>query len=305
MFLIVGATGSLGGSVAKALLERGERVRALVRPQSPLRLVGRFTDPAELQRLGADLVEGDLLTPETIEPHLEGVKAVLSTASGTKRAAPDTIQAVDHEGTAALAGMAERAGVEHLVYVSARGAGPHSPPFLRVKWQTEEAIRKNGPPATFVRPASFMQDWIGFVYGAQLQGGTRVQLIGETDPLKVYVDEADVATLITELLLSGSPSAGERTRTVDFSADVARASEVVERMATASGLPLTAERIPVGASVDTVPEPLATAITQLLTMMADQPDDPYVSTGIGERYGFEPRKVDDFVDAMLAAAMAR
>ena len=113
MFLIVGATGSLGGSVAKALLERGERVRALVRPQSPLRLVGRFTDPAELQRLGADLVEGDLLTPETIEPHLEGVKAVLSTASGTKRAAPDTIQAVDHEGTAALAGMAERAGVEH------------------------------------------------------------------------------------------------------------------------------------------------------------------------------------------------
>ena len=46
MYLIVGATGSLGGQVAKQLLARGERVRAVVRPESPLRRAGRFT-PAQ------------------------------------------------------------------------------------------------------------------------------------------------------------------------------------------------------------------------------------------------------------------
>ena len=60
MYLIVGATGSLGGSVAKALLQCGHKVRAVVRPSSPLRNVGRFTDPDELRQLGAELVEGDL-----------------------------------------------------------------------------------------------------------------------------------------------------------------------------------------------------------------------------------------------------
>lgn len=193
MFMIVGATGSLGGSVAQALLERGERVRVLVRTESPMRATGRFTDPTALERAGAEVVGGDLREPESIAPHLSGVRALLSTASGTKRAPPDTVQAVDLEGTAALARMAREAGVEHMVYVSARGAAPQAPPFLRVKWQAEDAVRQHGPPATIIRPAAYMQDWIGFVYGAQLQGGTRVQAIGSTDPLKAYVDEADVA----------------------------------------------------------------------------------------------------------------
>src|SRR5690606_41630383 len=56
--------------------------------------------------------------------YLEGVTAVAMTASGTKRMPPDTTQAVDHEGAAALARAAERAGADHLVYLSARGTGP-------------------------------------------------------------------------------------------------------------------------------------------------------------------------------------
>lgn len=35
MYLVVGATGTLGGSVAKRLLESGDRVRVLVREPSP------------------------------------------------------------------------------------------------------------------------------------------------------------------------------------------------------------------------------------------------------------------------------
>lgn len=300
MYFIVGATGSLGGSVAKEFLKRGERVRALVREQSPLRGMGRYTAPEELEQLGAEIVRGDLLEPETIEPHMDGVKAVLTTASGTKRAPPDTIQAVDLHGTEALARLAAGAGVQHLVYVSARGAAPDAPPFLRIKWDAEQAALKNGPPATFVRPAAYMQDWIAFVYGAQLQGGTRVQVVGSSDPRKAYVDEADVVKVLTRLLLAGPPE-GERTRVVEVSADSVRASEVVEKMAAATGMPLALDRVPVGTPVSTVPEPIATSITQLLTMMADQPDDPYVTDDAEESYGFGFRTVDEFVSQVFGS----
>src|SRR5690554_4900999 len=93
MYLIVGATGSLGGKVATALLATGERVRVVARPGAEARRGARFTDLAELRRLGAEVVEGDLRQPETLAPHLSGVAAVLMTASGTKRAPPDTLEA--------------------------------------------------------------------------------------------------------------------------------------------------------------------------------------------------------------------
>ena len=48
MHLIVGATGSLGGTIAKLLRERGEAVRALVRPTSPARQGARHTTPEDL-----------------------------------------------------------------------------------------------------------------------------------------------------------------------------------------------------------------------------------------------------------------
>ena len=304
MYLIAGATGSLGGRVAKELLSRGERVRVLVRPQSPLRAVGRFTDPAELHDAGAEIVTGDLKAPETIEPYLEGVKAVLSTASGTKRAPPDTVEAVDLHGTQSLASSAKRAGVGHFVYLSTRGAGPDAPPFLRIKWLAENAVRGDGPPATLVRPAPFMQDWIGFVIGAQLQGGTRVQLVGDDDPSRAYVDESDVAKLLVGVLLEGPPSEGDAPRVIEFSADTALAGDVVSRLATVTGLPLTVERIPIGQAVDTVPEQIAPTLTELLTMVAHMESDTMVTPEVGRRYGFVPRTVDDYLSETFGGATA-
>lgn len=301
MYLIVGATGSLGGRVAKELLARGQQVRAVARAESPLRQSGRYTDPAELAALGAEVVEGDLRSPETIDMHLAGVEAVLMTASGTKRMPPDTVAAIDHEGAASLAMAVKRAGVGHLVYLSAKGVGPDSPPLLRPKWQAEAAIRDIGAPATFVRPGLFMQDWIGFVLGAQLQGGTRVQLIGERDPLMTFVDEGDVVKLVTELLLEGPPRGAESTRQVDFAVDAARHVDIVQRLSELSGRPLTVERLAIGQTISTLPEPIATTVTHLLTMAGSFSDDSQLTPDVSERYGIEPRRIDGFLREMFVA----
>ena len=295
MYFIVGATGSLGGQVARSLLEKGERVRILVRPGWELRRGARFTDPDELRELGAEVVEGDLKEPDTVAPHLAGVKAVLTTASGTKRMPPDTLDAVDVEGAATLARSARQAGVGHLVYISTHGASAHAPGLLRSKWEGENAIRESGQRATIVRPALFMQDWIGFVLGAQLQGGNRIQLVGENDPARPFVHEGDVAKLVAELLLAGPHSHDDPVAVVEFATDTDSHGRIAERMANATGVPLSVERIAVGDQVTTVPEPIASVITHLLTMMAGAPDDPFVTPEVSQRFGIEPLSIDGFL----------
>ncbi|HZJ09033.1 MAG TPA: NmrA family NAD(P)-binding protein [Trueperaceae bacterium] len=304
MYLIVGATGSLGGQVAKALLAKGERVRAVVRPESssPMRRAGRFTDPDELRAKGAEVVEADLRQPESFDSLLAGVKSVLMTASGTKRAPPDSTEAIDVNAAAALAEAAKRAGVEHFVYLSTLGAGLDAPELSRAKGEGENAIRATGQTATFVRPALFMQDWVGFVLGAQLQAGTRIQLMGEHDAAKVFVDEGDVVKLVTEILLAGPPTSGESTTVIEFATDTASHGEIVDRMARASGLPLTVERLPMGQPVTTAEGPVAGLLTHLLSIAAVTPHDETLTPEVAQRYGIRPLSIDGFLARMFAAA---
>src|SRR4051794_30121316 len=64
MILVTGATGNAGSAVVRALVDRGEQVRALVRDEQAGSL------PQAAQR-----AVGDLNRPETLQPHLDGVAA--------------------------------------------------------------------------------------------------------------------------------------------------------------------------------------------------------------------------------------
>ncbi len=71
--LVVGGTGMLGGQVVTALLSRGKRVRALVRPAS---------DAAALMRAGVEIARGDMMEPASLLRAMDGVDAVITTAAG-------------------------------------------------------------------------------------------------------------------------------------------------------------------------------------------------------------------------------
>ena len=301
MHLIVGATGSLGGQIAELLLRRGERVRVLVRADSPARGQGRHTDPARLAALGAEVVGGDLTRPETLPSALAGVTYVLSTASATKRPPPDSLQSVDVDGTTALARAAVAAGVRQFVYVSTVGAEPTAPsPLFRDKGRAEQAARASGVPLTVLHPVKFMQDWIGFLIGAQLQatataGRPRVQLVGDGDVSTSFVDEADVARLAAAVL--GSPdTVGE---TIPLAAEAATYRDVVARWARALRTEIEVETVPWGGAVDTVPEALAGTITGLLAMAAASPADTLTTPEVAERFGLELNGIDGFLRASL------
>lgn len=110
--LVTGATGFLGWHVARKLLERGARVRALVR------------DPSRVRELeGVEIVRGDLRDADSLERAVAGCGAVFHVAADYRlwTRDPDAMFRSNVEGTRNLLAAARRAGVERVVYTSTVG----------------------------------------------------------------------------------------------------------------------------------------------------------------------------------------
>jgi uncharacterized protein YbjT (DUF2867 family) len=302
MHLVVGATGRLGGAVATRLLARGEPVRVLVRPRDPDRDRVRAVSRERLRALGAEIVEGDLIRPDTVARALEGVRCVISTASATKRAGHGTLATVDVAGTATLARAAGAAGVHQMVYVSAHLADPRGTrPVLREKGLAEQAIAASGVPATLLRPTKFMQDWIGALLVRQLResaatGTARVQLVGAGDVPVSFVDEDDVVALAVAVL-GGDATIGE---TLTFATEVDTYRGLVERLERLAGAAVALDTVAVGERVTTLEGPAAATVTALLTSVATAPADTVTTPEVAARFGLRPSGIDAFLRRALA-----
>jgi uncharacterized protein YbjT (DUF2867 family) len=193
MILAVGGTGVVGRMAVRRLLERGERVRILVRPDS---------DAGDLVVAGAEPVVGDLREPRSLARACEGVAAVVATANAASPRLPgDSPETVDDAGTAALAAAAMTAGVRHLVYVSALIADPESPvPLLRAKGRAEAHLRAGGVPWTILRPDAFMESWPAMIVGMPVAAGRPVRLPLPPTRRHSFISAADVAAYATAML---------------------------------------------------------------------------------------------------------
>ncbi|WP_305825002.1 SDR family oxidoreductase [Massilia brevitalea] len=137
--LVTGATGNVGRNVVDQLVQRGARVRALVR------------NPAKADfPSGVDVVQGDLLDVDSLRNAFQGV----STLFLLNAVVPD-------EFTQALIALnlAHEAGVQHVVYLSVI----HSDVYLNVphfagKFGVERMIEALGFSATILRPAYFIDN---------------------------------------------------------------------------------------------------------------------------------------------------
>lgn len=107
--LITGATGKVGSRLAKRLAGGGHDVRALVRDSS--RAAALLTNQIEL-------VEGDLLSPDSLALAVQGMAAVVHCAAFFRGATPEQAHAVNELGTQHLASAARYANVQRLVFLS-------------------------------------------------------------------------------------------------------------------------------------------------------------------------------------------
>ena len=99
--VLAGATGNLGGRIARALLERGASVRALVRPATARDKLGR------LQELSVTIASVDLDNASQVAPACSGAACVVSALAGLR----DVIV----EAQAALLDGVVKAGVPRFI----------------------------------------------------------------------------------------------------------------------------------------------------------------------------------------------
>jgi dihydroflavonol-4-reductase len=115
--LVTGATGFVGSHITRLLVERGDEVRALVRPGSD----GRALDGLELEK-----VRGDVGDRRAVRRALRDVDRVFHAAGTTNLRLPrEATFALNVEGTRIVLEEALRADVDRVVYTSSVAAvGP-------------------------------------------------------------------------------------------------------------------------------------------------------------------------------------
>lgn len=140
--LVTGATGYIGGRLVEPLLDRGFRVRCLVRDES--RLEGRrWIDRVEV-------VKGDVLDAPTLAPAMRGadVAYYLVHSLGTGAGFHER----DLRAAANFAEAARDAGVARIVYLSGLGdASGRLSEHLRSRQETGDMLRASGVPVTEFR----------------------------------------------------------------------------------------------------------------------------------------------------------
>ncbi|HSK20647.1 MAG TPA: NmrA/HSCARG family protein [Longimicrobiales bacterium] len=161
LILVTGATGHQGGAVARTLVDRGFRVRALTRSPDG-------TAAQALHEQGVAVMRGDLDDRASVERALAGVHGVFAVQNFWETGAEREVE----QGTG-LADAARESGVEHFVYSSVGSAHRNTGlSHFESKWQIEEHIRGLGLPHTIFRPVFFMSNWEGPWLRPAILGGT-------------------------------------------------------------------------------------------------------------------------------------
>lgn len=117
MILVTGATGLLGSYIARYLVSKGERVRAIRRSSSDLSLLAEATDKIEW-------VEGDVLDIVALQDAFEGVDYVYHSAAtiSFRPSEQNHMFKVNVEGTANVVNTALDLGIKKLLFVSSVAA---------------------------------------------------------------------------------------------------------------------------------------------------------------------------------------
>jgi uncharacterized protein YbjT (DUF2867 family) len=172
LIAVTGATGKQGGAVARSLLDRGFRIRALTRnPQKP--------EAQALADRGAEVVQGDMEEDRSaMERALEGAYGVFSVQNYWETGYDGEVQ----QGKT-VADAAKAAGVEHFVYSSVGSAHRQTGlSHFESKWEVENHVRELDLRYTILRPVFFMQNW-EMMRGIVL-GGTLAQPLDPDKPFQ-------------------------------------------------------------------------------------------------------------------------
>src|SRR6266550_520607 len=148
--VVTGSTGKQGGAVARGLLDRGHKVRAVTR--DPNSSQAKLLANAGAALVVASLVVASLEDTAAITQALEGATSLFAMTVPSGGTDAETRQGI------AAADAAKAAGV-HLVFTSVGSANRQTGiPHFDSKYEVEKHIAKVGVRATILAPVAFMDN---------------------------------------------------------------------------------------------------------------------------------------------------
>ena len=184
MLFLSGASGKTGKAVLRALVERGEAVRAFAHRAEAAQILGA---------LGAtETVVGDARDAEAVRAAMRGARAVYHIC-------PNVNPEEERIGELAI-GAARAAGVEHFVFHSVLHPQAEAMPHHWAKLRVEETLFESGLPFTILQPTAYMQNLLAGWQSIAREGVLRQPYPVETRISLVDVEDvADAAaTVLTE-----------------------------------------------------------------------------------------------------------
>lgn len=231
--LVTGATGQQGGAVARALLSRGHRVKALTRK--------RDSEAArQLAAAGAEIVAGDLADAASVVKAATGVDTMFlmgnSYEAGLEEETRQGIVAAD---------AAKAAGIGHLIYSSVADADKKTGiPHFESKYRVEQHVRQLGIPYTISAPVAFMENAVAPWSSAALSQGIHAFAMPPKRVLQL-VSLADIGAFVATLAERREQVFGKR---FDFAGDELSGEEQAKILSDAIGRPIRYQEIPIDAA---------------------------------------------------------
>ncbi|MEM9750335.1 MAG: complex I NDUFA9 subunit family protein [Pseudomonadota bacterium] len=215
LITVFGGSGFLGRHVVREAAKRGYRVRVAVRKPQLAHFLKPLGDVGQIQ-----LVKATLRNRRSIAAALEGANVAVNLIgilhqAGGPNLLPfggEAFFTVHGRGAGAIAELAEKAGTERVIHVSAIGADASSPShYAQSKAEGERLVRDAAPTATILRPSIVFgpNDQFFNRFAAMAAAAPALPLIGggKTRFQPVYVD--DVADAVCEAI--ARPESAGRT----------------------------------------------------------------------------------------------
>ncbi len=225
--LVTGATGQQGGAVARALLGKGQSVRAMTRRPDKAR---------ELARLGAEVVRGDFDDVESLRNALRGVQGVFVVGTFAEKG----VEAETEQGKA-IVRECKKAGVPHVVYTSVGSADKNTGiPHFESKARVERYLDEIGQPATILRPVWFMENFEAPWLRPSIDKGVLTTPLPAERKLQM-IAVADIGEFASEAFLRPADFIGKK---IDLAGDALTFPEVTARISKALNRPIRYEVVP-------------------------------------------------------------
>jgi uncharacterized protein YbjT (DUF2867 family) len=290
LILVTGAAGQVGAigpSVTKSLLERGLRVRAMVRQDD-----GRAES---LRALGAEVIVGDLLDLDAVHRAVDGCKRLYFSMSVNEKyleATTNVAVVARHHGVEAFVNMSQMTVSEMSIRETARS------PQHKQHWLAEQVLRWSGLPVVTIRPTAFMDAFFWRFAVPTITAQNALMLpFGEakTSPIAAH----DVARCVTEVLVNPESHLGKVYELTGPRAETLR--EVAEDFTRVLGRPITYMNIPLEPWLESLRSFGASAhvVAHLESMALLHRDGRYdrSSDDVNLLTGVSPMSVEEFVRA--------